>query len=95
MKKFLLAVSLILVLQTTCAGIAVQKVEEANIYTTSYTVTVPDCDIIWAVRRAPEFARGFSFSERSHCSLPLAQQKALRLALLDSLSSDTNNSFCD
>ncbi len=91
MKNYLLAISLVLLTQTACSDNVVHKTEEPHIYTTSYTVTAPSCDIIWAVRRAPEFARGFSFSERSKCDLPLPQQKALRLALLDSLIVDTNN----
>lgn len=82
---------LLLGLAGRCLGaeIALITQDEPELHTTTYTAHGPDCAIVWAVRRAREFAGGFSFSERSQCALPLAQQKPYRAKLLMQLAQDT------
>lgn len=89
---------------TPTPQIVVEKQQEEAFHTTHYlakknaqtNTTVPqnepepeqECQIVWSVRRPPRYAQGFSFSEKSKCSLSILEQQPYRAALLQHLLQD-------
>ena len=82
--------------------IVVEKQQEEIYHTTHYLAKknysvhsgapqhelAQQCQIVWSVRRSPRYAQGFSFSEKSKCSLPIVEQQPYRAALLQHLLQD-------
>lgn len=87
---------------TPTPQIVVEKQQEEAFHTTHYLAKknaqtdtgVPqnepeqECQVVWSVRRSPRYAQGFSFSEKSKCSLSILEQQPYRAALLQHLLQD-------
>lgn len=67
----------------------VSKRQGTSPHVTVYSVSGPQCELAWEVRRFGDGQR-FGFSEHAHCMLALPQQDPYRSALLKALVADTD-----
>lgn len=85
----MLALCLLSPLAAEASEIKILKSEKPESKEVIYAAQSEQCEMTWTSRK-PNDGADFVISERSKCALPLPDQKALRAALLERVSDDTD-----
>jgi len=87
-KRLVISLTALAIAPAACAY-EVVKHEDPAYHETVYEVDAPNCVMAWDIQRFTD-EPGFGIGERSKCELPVAQQVAVRDAIIDSVKKDTN-----
>jgi hypothetical protein len=76
-------------MQASCTPVAIQVEESRATDSKHYLLRKDDCRILWQLQFFQE-RKGFGIREEVSCTLPIAEQTALRRTLLERVANDTD-----